>query len=200
MTIPAIGKSIIDQSVLLLNRPFVKDSVKKIAGSFTFAFGLLELYDIYQILKGRPVVSEVSPTAPRWVQISHKVIIVSAKVSLVLSAGVSRPGVYLISTLAGSVFSTEQLTRYFGTNTIFAVNPWHPRHVASIAAVILAAPAFVQSVYKGFLWLSHSVQQPSDTASNGWMDDIKVRTMSLFNIIFSRPVLHMGNAALLRPV
>ena len=75
-------------------------------------------------------------------------MIVCAKVSLILSAATSRPGVMIVSTSVGRVFPVRQFERVFGPNTIFAVNLWHPRHVASIAAVILALPLVAQSTYK----------------------------------------------------
>jgi hypothetical protein len=146
-----------------LNQPVVKEGVKNVAGSLTLAFGLVEIYDLY---RDRNTLAKDLTV--------EKVIRVSARVSLILSAGVSRPGVYLISSLVGCVFSTEQLTRVFGPNTIFAINPWHPRHVVSIVAVILALPAVVQMVTKGF-------------------SGMKLQLMTGFNTMTSRPVLHIGN-------
>lgn len=185
-------------TVGLLNQPIIKEGVKNIAGSVTFVFGLVEIYDIYQIARGREISTEVSPNSARWVQTVNKVVIVCAKVSLILSACVSRPGVYIISSLAGTVFSTVQLNRVFGPNTIFAVNPWHPRHVVSIAAVILALPAVVQATYRGVHWAYRNICEYQDTpgdepAAQHWLTDAKIRLMAVFNTIASRPALHIGN-------
>lgn len=181
--------------VQMLNHPPIKEGIKNIAGCITFAFGIVEVYDIYQILRGREITTETYPGYPKWIQIAHKIVIVCAKISLILSAGVSRPGVFIISSLVGSIFSSQQLEKVFGPNTTFAVNPWHPRHLISIAAVVLALPALGQSIYKGARWVYYKIQscasEPSvDTA---WLTDAKVRLMNLFNTATSRPVLHIGN-------
>lgn len=34
-----------------LNQPLIKEGVKNVAGVATFAFGLVEVYDLYQILR-----------------------------------------------------------------------------------------------------------------------------------------------------
>ena len=201
-------KNLFNASVRLLNQPIVKEGVKNIAGTVTFVFGLVEIYDIYQIARGREITTEACSDYPKWIQVANKVIIVCAKISLILSAGVSRPGVFIISSLIGCVFSTSQLDRVFGPNTIFAVNPWHPRHVVSIAAVILALPSLSQSAYKGINWAYKKIRQYQNTSTNGsdikiWLTDTKIRLMALFNTATSRPTLHLGNQLgrfILRPI
>lgn len=196
--ISAEVKGLFNASVQYLNQPAVKAGVKTIAGSATLIFGLGEVYDIYQIARGREISTEACSNSSKWVQTGNKVIIVCAKISLILSAGVSRPGVFIISSLAGRIFTTSQLERAFGPNTIFAVNPWHPRHVISIAAVVLAVPSVIQSTYQGLTWISKkiccykkAVKDPHD--ANHWLTDTKIRLMALFNTISSRPILHLGN-------
>ncbi len=201
-------KNLFNTSVRLLNQPIIKEGVKNIAGTVTFVFGLVELYDIYQIARGREITTEPCSDYPKWIKVANKVIIVSAKISLILSAGVSRPGVFIISSLVGCIFSTAQLNRVFGPNTIFAVNPWHPRHVVSIVAVILALPSLAHSAYKGINWACKKTREHQNTSSNRidvntWLTDTKVRMMTLFNIATSRPVLHLGNQLgrfILRPL
>lgn len=192
------AKNLFNTSVRLLNQPIVKEGVKNIAGSITLVFGLVEIYDIYQIARGREITTEACSDCPKWIQVANKVIIVCAKISLILSAGVSRPGVFIISSLIGCVFSTSQLDRVFGPNTIFAVNPWHPRHIVSLVAVILALPSLAQSTYKGINWTCKKIRQYQELSTNGsdvkvWLTDTKIRLMTLFNTITSRPVLHLGN-------
>lgn len=180
-----------------LNQPGVKEGVKNIAGSITFVFGLLEIHDIYQILRGREISNEVASNPPTWVQVANKVVIACAKISLILSAGVSRPGVFILSSFVGGIFSTVQLNRVFGPHTIFAVNPWHPRHLISIAAVIFALPSVVQSTYKGIDLAYKKVRyyQNNRNVQSG-LTDAKIRLMALFNTITSRPILHIGNRIL----
>jgi len=98
------AKNLFNTSVRLLNQPIVKEGVKNIAGTVTFVFGLVEIYDIYQIARGREITTEPCSDYPKWIQAANKVIIVCAKISLILSAGVSRPGVFIISSLIGSDF------------------------------------------------------------------------------------------------
>jgi len=191
-----------NSAIRLLNQAPVKEGVKNIAGAVTFVFGLVEIHDIYQIARGREITTEACSNYPKWIQEAHKVIIVCAKISLILSGGVSRPGVFIISSLVGSVFSTSQLNQVFGINTIFAVNPWHPRHIISIVAVILALPSLAQSTCKAINWTYKKIQHYQDNSTNKqdvkiWLTDTKVRLMTLFNAITSRPILHLGN---LRPI
>lgn len=141
----------VQNTVSLLNQPIVKENVKKVAGTVTFFFGLIETFTVYEILSGRKISNDVH-------------------FSLILSAAVSPPGIYIISSVAKRLFSEEQLTSAFGPNTIFAVNPKHPRHVASIGAVVLALPTLVRSESTPPKFL-----------------------MTLFNTVTSRPVLHVGN-------
>ena len=152
-----------------LNQPIIKEGIKTIAGSVTFAFGLDEIYDIYQMTQSHAI--EMKPNnSPKWIQVAHKIIVICAKISFILSAGVSRPGIFIISSLFGCVFSTEQLNQVFGPNTTFAINPWHPRHVLSLVAGILGLPSLL-------------------------LLDKEAKKM-LFNTITSRPILHLGNKLL----
>lgn len=195
-SISTTTKSVFSNTVRFLNQPLVKEGIKKVAGCVTFAFGVVEIYDIYQILKGREITTETYSDYPKWVQVANKVVIVCAKISLILSAGISKPGVFIISTLVGCVFSSHQLEQVFGPNTIFAVNPWHPRHVVSIVAVIIALPSFAQSAYKASKWVYNKIQNgqsSNDLQNNSWLTDTKVRLMNLFNTVTSRPALHIGN-------
>jgi hypothetical protein len=188
-------KELFTSPIRLLNQPTVKEGVKNLAGSVTFVFGLIEIYDIYQIARGREISTEVCSTSLKWLQVANKVVIVCAKISLILSAGVSRPGVFIVSSLVGYVFSTAELDQVFGPNTIFAINPWHPRHIISIAAVILALPSVIQSTYKGINWMYKKVRHYQNTTqeTNNWLTDSKIRLMTLFNTVTSRPTLHLGN-------
>lgn len=189
-----VGKA----SIRLLNQPIVKESVKNIAGTVTFVFGLVEIYDLCQIIQGRKISTERYLDYPKWVQVAHKVTIICAKLSIVLSAAVSRPGVFIISSSIGCFFTTPQLNQVFGPNTTFAVNPWHPRHVISIVAMVLAMPSFAQSTYKGINWVYKKIRCYHTRAANGkssitCLTDTKIRLMALFNTITSRPTLHVGN-------
>lgn len=181
-----------------LNQPIIKERVKNVVSAMTFTGGLFAAYDIYQILKGREISTEIDLQAPQWKQTAQKIIMMSSKISLILSATTSRPGAAIISNIVGRVWTPAQLERAFGPNTIFAVNPWHPRHVVSIAAVIFAMPSLIQTAYLGTYWVYKKVRQVPEAPlpvndNTCWLTDAKIRLMVIFNILTSRPILHMGN-------
>lgn len=190
-------KSATQVVVQFLNQPVVKEGVKNVAGSVTYIFGCVGADKASKVLQGVNIISEDHSAEPEWRQTAYKVSAACALISLVLSGATSRPGVYIIGTLVGTVFSTQQLDQVFGPNTIFAVNPWHPRHVASIAAVILALPAVMQATYDGACWCYRKVSSINEpvvpSLRNEWLTDARIRLMIVFNTITSRPVLHIGN-------
>ncbi|MBA3720825.1 MAG: hypothetical protein H0W88_00315 [Parachlamydiaceae bacterium] len=190
-------KDILKTTAQFLNKPIIKEGVKNIAGTTTFVFGAIEIYDIYHIFQGRKISTEINENDKSWSHTASKVTNVCAKISLVFSACTSRPGVFLISKVV-SPFSSS-LARVFGPNTIFAVNPWHPRHVVSVAAVILAMPSVVVSGYRGLNFVYKKISSEKELLScrkqedQYWLTDAKLRLMVLFNTITSRPTLHIGN-------
>lgn len=195
-TISNVIKVVVQATVKFLNAPPVKETVKNTIGVASCVFGAVEAYDLYQIARGR-VSTEPGSNNPKWIQVAEKVIIICSKISLLLSAGVSRPGVFVVSSLVGLIFSTTQLDKVFGPNTTFAVNPWHPRHVISFVAVLFALPSVVQSAGKAINWGNKKIQ-PSQTVeekkeAQPWLTRMRLRLMVLFNTIFSRPVLHKLN-------
>jgi hypothetical protein len=72
-------------------------------------------------------------------------------------------------------------SEYFGLNTIYAFNPWHPRHVLNITANILSSAALVKWVFNRFA--------PS-RETLGLMV-----ALGAFNFITGRSTLHMANDA-----
>lgn len=183
-------KSLCHTPVQILNQPVIKNGVKQSVGICTFAFGVFELYDlcrVYQFRKKREMV--LIPEGTGWgvaSQNTQDFITLTGRISRLFSAAVSPPGVYLITKGMHCVFTTPQLERVFGVNTIFAVNWRHPRHVVSLAAVILALPTIAQSAYHCF-----AERRVLETPTQ------RIQTaMLFFNTFTSRPVLHLGNLAL----
>src|SRR5262249_47472895 len=141
--ISAALKGGLSPAVRILNQPSIKEGVKNAVGYFSIAFGLFQLYDFYKIYKGESSISsEANPDIPIFkgrISFSEgrigftanltKLTMLSAKVSLLLSALVSRPSVNVISKGMGLCFSAEQLTHYLGPNSTYEVNPSHPRHI-----------------------------------------------------------------------
>lgn len=183
-------------TVVFLNQPLIKESIKNIVGTVTFIFGLIEIYDICLTLQGKEITTPTTSQDPEWLVVAHKVIIVCAKISIILSALSSPPGVFLASLAVGCFFSAAQIENVFGPNTTFEKNPWHPRHVVSIAAIIFALPSIALTVYQTVDWVCRNIEyfyfEEVDNENN-WLSDIKVKVMTLFNTATSRPILHIGN-------
>lgn len=188
-------RNFVSSSVNLLNQPLFKEGIKNGAGIATALLGAVAAHDLYKWATGQRKITTEKDTGinkslnplPHTI---HKMIMFSSKISLILSAAVSRPGVLVISSLVGRVFTTAQLDKVFGLNTIFAINPWHPRHVISIVAVALATPALIESAYRIY---QNTRQYKTDANSTAWLTDAKVKATTLFNFITSRPTLHIGN-------
>ncbi len=141
-------ESIKNFTVQYINQPEVKEIIKKTIGVATFTFGL---YETYNVLTG------------------HRNIVDSlGSLSVVLSATVSKPGIAIISKIHEHIFSKEQSEKIFGPNTIFAINPYHPRHTVSIAALVLGTAGVVTP-------------------------DRHLLQVLLFNILTCRPLLHIVN-------
>lgn len=189
-----------------LNSPIIKEGVKNVAGLAAFAFGIYEIYDDVNWLihkwQAKPLANQEEKEGFSWLKTAGKVVMVAARISLILSCFSSRPGLIICSWTAGKIFTEAQLVRFFGANTIFAVNPWHPKHIVSISACILGIPAALKAVYDGSVWVKHKVtrhetakdKEGQAEASEGrFLTDKKIGLMVSFNTIFSRPVLHWGN-------
>lgn len=183
--------------VRLLNMQGVKEGVKLVGGVASFSFGVIEAFDLLQIALGhRRWFTDVAPGASNI----EKMSMVAAKISLLLSASTSVPGLFLISKGVGVFFTKGQIEGVFGVYTTFAVNPRHPRHIVSIVAVILSMPATIYATYRGFSWVYRKVfpMAPGAGAAHhavsSWtLTDAKVRLFCVFNTVFSRPTLHLGN-------
>ncbi|KIC72897.1 hypothetical protein DB44_BY00200 [Candidatus Protochlamydia amoebophila] len=180
-----------------LNSIFLKEIIKNCASILTCTFGILEICNLYQISKGRHLLNALFSTNIGISKI-HIFSIICSKISLILSAVASRPGFALITEVSYYFFSPLQMEVYFGPNTIFEVNPWHPRHVISILAVCFACPILLQLFYQSFrrinLFINKYFQcQMTETSSTRRLTDAKETFIWFFNFLASRPILHIGN-------
>lgn len=146
----------IAEFLYFLNEPAIKNTIKDIVGIITCLFGIIELYFLYKYRK------EYQNTALQT----------CATISLLLSPFVTRQGFFLVS-LFTTFFS---LNGIFSQTTLFADNPWHPKHIASISAVLFATPVLFAKL------TGHAEKFPN-----------RVLLFLLFNTLTSRPVLHLGN-------
>jgi hypothetical protein len=88
-----------------------------------------------------------------------------AHISIILAVLTSRPSLHVYHWILGPTPN-------------FVTNPWHPIHVASIGASLLAIPAVIQSIYG--LWMGRR--------------ELIVK-LACFNFFTGRPFLHIVNAA-----
>ncbi len=136
---------------------------------------------------------------PDWIQTANKTIDLSAKISLILSTAISRPGISLISLLAKHIFPIKYLEKLFGPNTIFAVNPWHHRHLMSFTALAFAFPLLVRTLCTEMLsFYKNQQEEYSDRCKKGIITNAMLCYMTFFNVLTSRPVLHIENQLALK--
>jgi hypothetical protein len=160
----------------LVNQPCVKESIKNFCSSFTFTFGLVQ---VWILLNKHHRKNDAEPLKgiDRAVDIAQT----CTSLSLILSAACSRPSVYLLSTLSDLCLPSDLFEIYFGPNTLFDLNPWHPRHLISLIALALALPSPTLTMINTFRPLASKEFEQ------------KTRWMALFNTLTCRPVLHTGN-------
>lgn len=157
-----------DHIYWIINQPEIKESIKEIFGWITFLFGVREMLLFTQ--KGFK---------------KEPLLVLISKFSLILSASVTRPGVFVISQLAYLFFDKNDIEALFGPYTIFVMNPWHPRHIVSFIALLLALPLAMQTICDVLKANNQEVE------SENWNKSL--RLMTLFNTFASRPILHIGN-------
>lgn len=228
MSLVERSSGLLNTSIRFLNQPIVKESLKNTASTVTFLFGVVQLgyfckwasIEIYNRATQQKSLDdedsvdiETKEEKPplSWSESASKAMMVFTKTHILLSAAVSRPGVYIISSLVGRVFSANQLDRAFGPNTIFAINPRHPRHVVSIAAAAFALPSLAHSSYQGIHWAYRKIKErlnhdeTSHKLGSKYVHKLgrKVKQnalrlptdaeMTIWNFFTSRPFLHIAN-------
>jgi hypothetical protein len=156
-----------------------KEGIKSGAGCFTTLFGIQEIFVSSRTKR------EIA--ADDWIETASKAATIFARLSFVLSAALSKPGIFAISKITGALLKPEQLARFFGPNTLFSINPWHPRHVVSFVSIAFAAPALIRSAYHGV----HGAFGNGHTSDQNL--SISEHAKLWFNFITSRPILHWGN-------
>lgn len=152
-------------SVRLLNQPPVKEGVKNVIGCITFFGGIAALYQRSQL--------PAEKDSNNWADAARKTLNFFLTASVVLSILVSRPGLYF-----SEPFFNQSI---FGPNTIFAINPWHPRHILNITANVLSATALIQWVFNRYV--------PTHEALG------LIIAIGAFNFLTGRSTLHLANEA-----
>lgn len=193
MSIIHVAKNCARPVVDFLNDSSHKNQVKNCLGYTVFALGIFELITALPLQKD----SSSSSKPKKSTLTMTKVANFTTKAAIVLSAGVSRPGIKLVSWVVGSVLSSERQVRIFGVNTIFAVNPWHPRHCVSIVAAILAASSLTVYAIQA---AKNSMQKKHRVSISLFRVLVDIRTRLVFVLVTSRPILHIGNAVMRRTI
>ena len=155
-------------SVRLLNQAHVKEGVKNVIGCMTFFGGLAAFSQM----------SCKSKTSSDWWGTADKAISFFLKASIVLSLIASRPSLYFWEKIA----IPRTWLEIFGPNTVFALNPWHPRHLLNITANALSAAALVKWVFDRCA--------PSPEALGFLV------ALGAFNFLTGRSTLHLANHVL----
>jgi len=159
-------------AVSFVNQPFVKQGIKYAIGVPPALFGLGSLCFV---VTGST--SDFAKKSDTWKGTADRITHAMAHFSLVLSGAVSPIGVWGISKAVGWCFSSAQLEKVFGPNTVFESNWKHPRHIASLAAVGFAIPILVKRIF----------------ASPFTQGERDMQEYALFTVLTSRPTLHLGN-------
>lgn len=148
------GLESVNEVVVYLNKPAIKAGVKNLAGYIAFAGGG---YAVYQIAKDK---------------IDKKSWDFYLKLSCAFSAIVSPLGLEMCKWLAQEVVGPQGLPK----PEIFALNPWQPRHVASLVANGFAMIGLVKLVYE-----------------RSFKSFSLIQALVIFNFFTGRPSLHIAN-------
>lgn len=175
----------------IFNQLSIKESVKNVAGGIALAFGVTELYHCC-LLKKKKISNETDHAS--WKQIALKIALLFAKISILLSAAVSRPACFFLSRMVEIFVPSSFFDKIFGPNSTFQINPIHPRHVVSFLALALSLPLLCETISQSIFWSNQDnliSETPSKSASEQEMK--RARYAVLTNAALSRPLLHCGN-------
>lgn len=142
-------------TVHFLNSPPVKNGIKNAFGAMAFSGALYAL-------------NEMRKTTDKTV--------LFLQTSIVLNGIASRPGLAICEWALHQIATPETLTMIFGPNTIFEINPWHPRHLFNVSVNLVAAVALITVIY--------SRKAPRMIAA-----------LAVFNFFAGRSTLHLANDA-----
>jgi hypothetical protein len=162
-----------------INVAGVKELVKKVIGVAAGVFGVLETYNLFCSWRNGTLWSSRQTTIENLVGLSARVAIIAAACTI-------PPLSSAVGAVSTAIFGSSRLVRWFGPNVNFVTNPWHPRHVVSIASWALALPALVHAVYSRM----QTQKRPSENTPS--------RIRLAFHLVTHRVTLHGVNALLRR--
>ncbi len=142
-------------TIHFLNSSPVKNGIKNAIGAISFSGALYTLYEM----------------APNVERCADKTFL---QTSIILNGIASRPGLAICEWALHQIATPDTLTKLFGENAIFEINPWHPRHLFKISVNLTAAVALVHVIY-------------TRKASRG------EAALTVFNFLAGRSTLHFAN-------
>lgn len=152
------------------NHPPVKENIKETLGYITFFGGLALLFKMARAPKPQPELTT-----------AEKAVSYFLSLSIVLSCLSSRPGLRLCDKIFHQVATDSTWQSFFGPNTIFAVNPSHPRHLLNVIANLFALFAPFKAIFN---WYTSSEERQKLVVGLG-----------VFNLLTGRCTLHLANAS-----
>jgi hypothetical protein len=145
-------------TVQFFNSPPVKSGIKNAFGAISFSGAIYMLYEM----------------AAKWKETDKTILLLQT--SIILNGIASRPGLAICEWALHQVATPATLMKIFGANTVFEINPWHPRHQFNVAVNILAAVALIHVIYHR--------KAPRIIAA-----------LTFFNFLAGRSTLHIANDA-----
>ena len=140
-------------TVHFLNSPPIKNGIKNVFGAIAFSGAFYAL-------------NEMRKTTDKTVLFLQS--------SILLNGIASRPGLALCEWVIHQIATPATLTKIFGLNTVFAINPWHPRHLFNVSVNLIAAAALITVIY--------SSKAPRTIAA-----------LTVLNFFAGRSTLHLAN-------
>ncbi len=145
-------------TVHFLNSPPVKNGIKNAIGVISFSGAIYTFYEM----------------AAKWKDTDKTILFLQT--SIILNGIASRPWLAIFEWTLHQMATPETLTKIFGQNTIFEINPWHPRHQFNVAVNIIAAVALIHVIF--------TRKAPRIIAA-----------LTVFNFLAGRSTLHLANDA-----
>ena len=182
-------------TVDFLNNPSIKSGIK-----ITIEIGVIACGLCVYARDGYSGIDTPPPEDKSWRATAKKIAIYSIHFSIISSYIILTPGKRIISFVVHRIFTETQLTRFFGPNTIFEVNPWHPRHVSSLIVFAAGIPAVILTINS--IWSrSEFLASDSDKKREGlnfpsYLKESHIQKIACVITLLSRPALHIGNAGL----
>ena len=143
-------------TVHLLNSPPVKNGIKYAIGAISCSGALYTLYEMVN----------------KWKDTDKTILFLQT--SIILNGMATRPVLAICEWALHQIATPETLTKLFGQNATFEINPWHPRHLFNISVNIFAAMALIHVVY--------TRKAPRSIAA-----------LTVFNFFAGRSTLHLAN-------